>query len=187
VRRVLCAVPPCAVALVALACTPAAVRPAPRSPTYVLPFATGTSADLLQGYEGPWGHEGHAAFSYDFQMPIGSVVRAARGGEVVHVVEGNADATRKPGEENVLVVAHGDGTFARYYHLTRDGVLVGVGERVAQGQEVAHSGDSGASAGPHLHFDVTRGCYEWGCETIRIEFADVIENPLRQGASYTAR
>ena len=45
-------------------------------------------------------------------------------------------------------------------------MLVSVGQRVPAGQEVGRSGDSGASAGPHLHFDVTRGCPDWGCQTI---------------------
>jgi murein DD-endopeptidase MepM/ murein hydrolase activator NlpD len=49
------------------------------------------------------------------------------------------------------VIRHADGSFARYYHLTTNGVLVGLGEKVAQGQRTALSGDSGTSAGPHLH------------------------------------
>ncbi|HSE98038.1 MAG TPA: M23 family metallopeptidase [Blastocatellia bacterium] len=117
-------------------------------------------------------------------MPIGSPIIAARSGEVVHVVESNNDATRKPGEENVVVIKHSNGTFARYYHLTKDGAIVKVGDLVKQGEKIALSGDSGASAGPHLHFDVTKSCYEWGCETIRFEFEDVKVNPLKQGEVY---
>jgi murein DD-endopeptidase MepM/ murein hydrolase activator NlpD len=117
-------------------------------------------------------------------MPIGSPIIAARSGEVIHVVEVHDNGTRKPGEENVVVIKHTDGTFARYYHLTKDGVIVRVGERVKQGQKIALSGDSGASAGPHLHFDVTKGCYEWGCQTIQIEIGRVRENPLKQGEVY---
>lgn len=120
--------------------------------------------------------------------PIGSPVVAARAGVVVHLVERNQDATRKPGDENVVVIKHADGSFARYYHLTTDGVLVGLDETVAQGQRIALSGDSGASAGPHLHFDVTKNCYEWGkYQTIPMAFANVVENPLKQGASYAPR
>ncbi|HET8669260.1 MAG TPA: M23 family metallopeptidase [Candidatus Saccharimonadales bacterium] len=156
------------------------------SAEYTLPFPKGASYKLLQGYNGPWGHKGHAEFAYDFQMPIGSSVIAARSGEVVHVVESYDNGTRKPGQENVVVIKHSDSTFARYYHLTKEGALVSVGEKVEQGQRIALSGDSGASAGPHLHFDVTKGCYDWGCQTIIIEFERVKENPLKQGEVYEA-
>ena len=120
-------------------------------------------------------------------MPIGSSVIAARAGEVVHVVENNEDGTRKPGQENVVIIRHADSTFARYYHLTKEGVLVSVGEKVEKGQKIGLSGDSGASAGPHLHFDVTKGCYDWGCQTISIDFEGVKENPLKQGEVYEAK
>ena len=114
-------------------------------------------------------------------MPIGSRVAAARAGVVVRTEASHADATRKGGEENFIFVDHGDGTFGRYYHLTRGGVLVAVGQRVLAGQEIGRSGDSGASAGPHLHFDVTRGCPDWGCQTIPVRFGNSAGNPLLQG------
>jgi murein DD-endopeptidase MepM/ murein hydrolase activator NlpD len=154
--------------------------------TYVLPYAQGASYELLQGYNGPYGHTGRAEFAYDFKMPIGSSVIAARGGEVVKVVEKNSDSTRVPGEENVVVIKHSDGTFGRYYHLTKEGALVAIGDNVKQGDKIALSGDSGASAGAHLHFDVTKECFEWGCQTIPIRFVNAKENPLKQGETYQA-
>src|SRR5262245_31585541 len=82
---------------------------------YALPYPRSIARKVLQAYAGPWGHQGHAEFSYDFEMPIGSPVLASRPGEVVHVVERHKDGTRKPGEENVVVIRHDDGSFARYY------------------------------------------------------------------------
>lgn len=157
------------------------------SEAYTLPYSKGAGYKLLQGYNGPYGHKGHCEFAYDFQMPISTEVMAARSGEVIKVVEQNSDGTRKPGEENVIVIKHPDGTFGRYYHLTKEGALVSVGNRVKQGDKIGLSGNSGASAGPHLHFDVTRECYEWGCQTIKVVFENVKENPLRQGEVYEAR
>lgn len=109
-------------------------------------------------------------------MPIVSPVIAARDGEVIKVEERNLDGTRVLGEENVVIIKHSDGTFARYFHPTKPGALVSTGDKVAQGTRIALSGNSGASAGPHLHFDVTKGCFEWGCQTIKIDFSNVKEN-----------
>ena len=153
---------------------------------YSLPFPVGDSARLIQGNNGPWGHSGAAAYAFDFIMPIGSPVTAARGGQVVATESRYLDHNRNPGQENYVVIRHSDGTFGRYYHLTKDGALVAVGEMVAQGDTIARSGDTGASAGPHLHFDVTRGCAEWGCQTIAIRFANAGADSLMQGHTYKA-
>ncbi len=162
----------------------AAVLTAEDSSEYVLPYSQKESHKLLQGHNGPWGHKGHCEFAYDFQMAVGTPVHASRSGKVVHLEESHRDSTRKAGEENVVVVRHDDGTYARYYHLTQNGVTVAVGDDVKKNQPIGLSGDSGASAGPHLHFDVTKGCFEWGCQTIKIDFRNTRENPLKQGDSY---
>ena len=169
-----------------IASTPASqsTREPATADSYILPYPEGNNYKLLQGYDGPYGHKGHTEFAYDFKMPIGSPVIAARAGDVVKVVESNQDGTRKPGEENVVVIRHSDGTFARYYHLTKDGALVSVGDKIVQGAKIALSGNSGASAGPHLHFDVTKDCHDWGCQTVKTEFTNVNENPLKQGQMY---
>jgi murein DD-endopeptidase MepM/ murein hydrolase activator NlpD len=153
---------------------------------YRLPYPVGTSCLLLQGNNGPWGHEGKAAYAYDFRMPIGSEVTAARGGVVVKTEGRFEDGTRKPGQENYVFIAHGDGSFGRYYHLTKDGALVKEGATVRAGDRIGKSGNSGASAGPHLHFDVTKDCPEWGCQTIPIAFANARENPLVADQTYEA-
>jgi murein DD-endopeptidase MepM/ murein hydrolase activator NlpD len=43
---------------------------------------------------------------------------------------------------------------ALYAHLREGGVLVRVGQRVARGQEIGLSGNTGFTSGPHLHFAV---------------------------------
>jgi len=157
-----------------------------RSSSYRLPYPPGAEYKVIQGNGGRWGHSGAAEFAYDFVMPKGSPVAAARGGVVVKTESRFADDTRKPGEENYVFVRHGDGTFGRYYHLTTGGALVSAGQRVRAGDIIGRSGNSGASAGAHLHFDVTRECPEWGCQTVFARFTDVPENPLREGATYRA-
>jgi murein DD-endopeptidase MepM/ murein hydrolase activator NlpD len=119
-------------------------------------------------------------------MPVGSPVTAARGGRVVAIEERFVDFTRKGGEENYVVIDHGDSTFARYYHLTKDGALVEVGATVAPGDTIGRSGSTGASAGPHLHFDVTRGCFPWGCQTIETRFSNASPDSMASGVTYRA-
>src|SRR5687767_5633957 len=156
-------------------------------PSYQLPFPAGDSARLIQGNNGPYGHEGHAAYAFDFIMKIGSPVVAARSGIVVATEERFRDATRKPGEENFVIVHHGDSTYARYYHLTTDGAVVDVGDRIRAGDTIARSGDSGAVAAAHLHFDVTRDCFRWGCTTMPVTFANASPDSLVPGRYYHAR
>lgn len=155
-------------------------------PTYLLPFPIGARVYVLQGNNGPWGHTKEIAYAYDFKIPIGSDVCAARSGAVVKVEARFIDGNRTPGQENFIFVDHGDGTFSRYYHLTHDGVLVKVGDHVQAGDKIGKSGDTGASAGPHLHFDVTEKCPEWGCQTIPITFSNASENPLKAQKDYEA-
>ena len=52
------------------------------------------------------------------------------------------------------MIAHDDGSFGNYVHLTYRGAEVAVGDRVQAGQFIGYSGNTGISSGPHLHFDV---------------------------------
>ncbi len=59
-------------------------------------------------------------------------------------------------EANFVQILHDDGTHAIYAHLQLDTVRVKVGQRVARGEYIANSGNTGFSSGPHLHFVVLR-------------------------------
>jgi murein DD-endopeptidase MepM/ murein hydrolase activator NlpD len=52
----------------------------------------------------------------------------------------------------VVVVDHGDGSETRYAHLSR--VDVAAGANVRQGDGIGAVGSTGASTGPHLHFEL---------------------------------
>ena len=112
-----------------------------------------------QGWGGGFSHrdaENHHAV--DFAAPEGTPVLAARDGVVMQVESRfGAGGLRSDGDTrhaNFVRVLHGDGTMALYAHLARDGVHVRAGERVRRGQRIATSGNTGYSAGPHLHFVV---------------------------------
>jgi murein DD-endopeptidase MepM/ murein hydrolase activator NlpD len=115
-----------------------------------LPFPAGAAYRLGTSYCGRGGHPNSIA--YDFDMPVGADVVAARAGEVVMVWEDTPD---EPDElrPNGFYIEHDDGSIGSYAHITQNGVLVDVGDRVEQGQVVAIGGTSGTSA-PHLHFMV---------------------------------
>jgi hypothetical protein len=61
----------------------------------------------------------------------------------------------------VVMLQHDDGRVSALMHLSK--VVVGLDQRVAQGQVVAYAGNSGSSTRPHLHFDVQPNAVERAC------------------------
>lgn len=96
----------------------------------------------------------------DIAMPEGSGVFAAREGTVVAVAYANflggVDAAKFVSKANQVRILHDDGTFAVYAHLAWDSIRVRPGQRVARGERIAASGNTGFTTGPHLHFVVLR-------------------------------
>lgn len=81
----------------------------------------------------------------DATAPEGTPVLAAAGGTVL-----TADFDAKYG--NYVVIAHEKGLETMYAHLSS--CTVAEGQNVAQGQSIGTVGSTGASTGPHLHFEV---------------------------------
>jgi murein DD-endopeptidase MepM/ murein hydrolase activator NlpD len=141
--------------------------PAERSP-YKLPWETDQQRFCVQGNWGIVSHRDHGEFSYDFYMPVGSEVWAARGGTVIKVVQKyTGNGVKKA--NNKVVIDHGDGSYGSYLHLMKAGSLVKVRQRVRQGQAIARSGNVGRSMLPHLHFHVAGK----NGESIPVSFKDV--------------
>ncbi|MEZ4455110.1 MAG: M23 family metallopeptidase [Gemmatimonadales bacterium] len=161
---------------------------------YRLPFGEGVSYQLIQGYCPPnpnWGHHGWLA--YDFDLAIGDTVIASRAGTVTYVEERWPDSDRVCGHENAVHIRHDDGTVMGYYHFTTNGALVTAGQRVADGQPIGRSGDSGCSSGPHLHVMLFRNGTSFGKEnTIPLNYHDAdgpvdVRGGLVQDAFYRVR
>jgi hypothetical protein len=55
---------------------------------------------------------------------------------------------------NHVILALGHGRFAFYAHLKAGSIRVKRGDRVRQGEVLGRLGNSGASSGPHLHFQL---------------------------------
>lgn len=81
----------------------------------------------------------------DFPAAVGTPVRAARDGVVVRAgwwgTYGYA-----------VAIDHGDGSETRYAHLSS--YAVSAGENLRQGDVLGGVGSTGASTGPHLHFEL---------------------------------
>ncbi len=166
-------------------------RHAPRGP-YRLPYAPGQAYRVIQA-GGGWSHSGPLAHAIDWAMPLGSEVRAARGGEVIGLrgdqPAGGPDPALR-GRENFVWIRHADGTVGQYLHLQADSLLVGPGESVAAGQPIARSGHSGHSSEPHLHFHVAspREAGPWAFESLPLTFdlGGGRQEPLEAGRRYAA-
>ena len=149
------------------------VYPNPQTSPYRLPFAPGVTRLCTQSNNGLFSHHDWQEYAYDFSMPVGSDVCAARAGKVVDI-EVRFDGHSL--DNNEMVIDHGDGTFGCYLHLMRGGSYVRVGDHVKQGQRIAASGDVGYSTSPHLHFHVVQRSKEYFARLIPITFQDVPTN-----------
>jgi murein DD-endopeptidase MepM/ murein hydrolase activator NlpD len=163
---------------------------------YVLPYAVGASYFVDQGNCSPPGngHRGVTKFGYDLLMPIGTPFYAARAGLVVEVEESHFDGqVAATGFDNVIVIEHEDRSTALYGHLTHDGAVVRVGDRVPQGGLLGYSGNTGNTNNkPHLHLSAAScdpvALGTANCPTLPVNFRNTGANPqgLEPGRSYTA-
>jgi murein DD-endopeptidase MepM/ murein hydrolase activator NlpD len=163
--------------------------PGPDDGLWHLPWRCGDTYRCTQGNDGDicgggvGSHTGRQRFAYDFGMPRGTSVVAARAGEVIF-----SDNRVGPGQDcydgcndqaccdrcintvNRVVLRHGDGTTSLYLHL--DNATAQVGAMVSAGDELGVSGISGCSFGAHLHFQVQSDCGIWFCDSQGIDFSE---------------
>jgi murein DD-endopeptidase MepM/ murein hydrolase activator NlpD len=158
---------------------------------YLLPYESGRSYRVLQGYGSHFSHVGLEQYAVDFNMSVGTPVHAARAGVVARIEEANEKGCWEDGcgaHANYIVIVHNDGTTGEYYHLQQNGALVETGDHVAPGQKIGLSGNTGHTTMPHLHFAVYRAA-EWGnTQSIPVRFlssAGIVDKP-RRGGRYEA-
>jgi murein DD-endopeptidase MepM/ murein hydrolase activator NlpD len=163
---------------------------------YSFPFGGSQPCRLIQGVDGRVTHQGLHRFAYDFEMPIGTPVLAARDGIVLRVADGfpaGAFQDKYRYRSNAVFVLHPDGSIGDYGHLSA-GIPVEEGARVEVGDLLGLSGNSGYTQGPHLHFSVSTQRPGAEGETIEIRFSgDVVPvegglyGPYPGGPDSTAR
>lgn len=107
--------------------------------TFQMPIETYV---ITSEWGGRWGrlHEG-----MDFGASTGTPIYASDGGEVV-------TSGIYGGYGYCINIDHGNGKMTRYGHCSK--LLVNVGDKVYQGQEIALVGNTGHSFGSHLHFEI---------------------------------
>jgi murein DD-endopeptidase MepM/ murein hydrolase activator NlpD len=197
------------------------------APGYLLPWAGGQSFRVLQGpfvadavggcTSGCGSHEdedGH--YAWDFDLPEGTAVLAARAGTVRLVVDswsadhcgGTSPIQSAPAgylvnenmgnQANLVLIEHGDGTSALYLHLSAvDPAIqdkVRTGAAVAVGERLGWSGRTGMTGCvPHLHFQVEESVRaDWYTESRPIAFSDpdvLAQDPdgvPAEGGTYTS-
>ncbi len=132
-------------------------RAIPEDVVYSMPVPEDSGWQLGQAFHGGFSHgDEQNRFAVDLVVSEGTPILAARGGVVMQVESGfdRAGLNRKrySARANVVRILHDDGSMAVYAHLKENGVHVKVGDRVGIGQQIALSGNTGYSSGPHLHF-----------------------------------
>jgi murein DD-endopeptidase MepM/ murein hydrolase activator NlpD len=132
---------------------------APSQP-YLLPIPAGQSFPISQAFKGIYTHtHPQSEYAVDIPMPEGTRLYAARAGTIMEVAMDffTGWAELKYGEKaNFIRILHDDGTMALYAHLRVESIQYPVGSRVARGQFIAESGNTGWSTGPHLHFAIQK-------------------------------
>jgi len=122
---------------------------------YALPWKGGPFR-ISQGAGGDYSHNSpKGRYAVDVAMPVGTPIIAARAGTVVKVRNSQNGRLPDPAGNYVRIV-HDDGTHSAYLHLKRGSVQVKAGQQVKAGTLLGHSGNTGRSTGPHLHFVVQK-------------------------------
>lgn len=115
---------------------------------YFVDPAKGRISSCFAKRVNPVTHKTEIHRGLDFAVPTGTTVYAARSGVVY-------ESRRSSSYGNVVTIDHGDGFYTRYAHNSK--LLVNKGDKIVKGQEIAKSGSTGQSSGPHIHFEVIKG------------------------------
>lgn len=159
---------------------------------YQLPFFPGAEYKVTQGYNSRFSHrDGCNQYAIDWKMPSGTPVCAARGGVVVRVKDDSdtgGPSMKFDRFNNFVLIRHQDGTLGHYCHLQKGGCTVKAGQIVSSGEIIGHSGNTGFSTGPHLHFSVFEPKNGRESQSIPVKFrtADDAAATLVEGQQYRA-
>lgn len=135
-------------------------KPDPDALNYI-PFPRGDAYWVSQGFNGTQTHlDEQTQFAIDITMPEGTPVLATRDGVVMQMEDNSFEGGKRQqkflSKANLIRLLHDDGTMSVYAHLKLDSAKVRPGQWVNAGDQLAESGNTGYSSGPHLHFVIQR-------------------------------
>ena len=125
--------------------------------TYNAAAAVGASGSMMwpavgHGISSPFGYRIHPIYhtqkmhtGVDINVAYGTPVYAADGGTVIL-------SGWNGGYGNCIVINHGNGLTTLYGHMSS--LVASSGQSVSKGQVIGYVGSTGASTGPHLHWEV---------------------------------
>lgn len=115
---------------------------------------------------GTWAYPGGGIhLGMDWAAPIGTPVVAPANGVIVYAANpvasnsgylGNMSGYPFGGGNTIGMLCEVNGTlyFISFAHLAQEGMAVSAGQTVSAGQQIALTGNSGNSTGPHCHIEV---------------------------------
>lgn len=140
-----------------------------------------TPLDNYRRVSSGFGYRTHPISGYR-RMHQGIDFAAATGTPIVAPADGVVvEARRWGGYGNWLRIRHPNGLESGYGHLSRYAAGIRPGMRVSQGQVVAYVGSTGASTGPHLHYEIWRNGQRINPSGVRMD-----ESIILSGADLTA-
>lgn len=97
---------------------------------------------------------GERAFHYGIDIAgtgYNSAIYAANNGTVITKAEHYSFG-------NYVVIDHNNGYYTLYAHMNKFMPNMKVGDTVLRGQQIGYVGSTGYSTGPHIHFELWKGC-----------------------------
>jgi murein DD-endopeptidase MepM/ murein hydrolase activator NlpD len=92
----------------------------------------------------------------DIASKYGTPIYAANNGTVEQVNTGGSYGYN-------IIINHGNGYWTLYAHMSRFAAGIRPGTVVSRGDVIGYVGTTGAATGPHLHFEIRKGCSKYGC------------------------
>lgn len=105
------------------------------------------------GRNDTFGYSGSAHRGVDIRAPHGTPIYAAADGQVIYVNKAGWGG----GYGLYVVISHGNGIYTLYAHGSSVPGNINVGTTVTTDTVILYSGNTGASEGAHLHFEVWEG------------------------------
>lgn len=117
----------------------------------------------------------------DFSAPRGTPIYATGGGKVYKI------ENKKSGYGTNIIIDHGYGFKTRYAHMQRTDVKVG--QTLKRGDQIGTVGNTGASVGPHVHYEVYKNgkvvnpVYYFFNDLTEEEYEDILEKSKLENQS----